>query len=630
MTLPPRLLHATALGRRAVWRLEDVIRRRINGDEDRLPRRPPPQGRVSFSATETLPSGTRTLTGRGPHPPSDRVGVLRSGSEHGRPPAAVIGEVLGLHVIEAAPAAWAGVVERASSEQWPLIVLHLGPQGQSSGGLAGLRHFVERGGQVLVVVEPEGAVEVLGRAFGHDLPALRRSRTPVGGLRFSSREPRITSWFTGVAVTGAAIPWSLDPASGARPLAWTGEEDADPVLTVTPIGGGAVFTSVPPARLTGALRDQLAPSNWPAIVPPLLLMRRLYGELAWHAPLTFANLTIDDPALTGGRLGFDYERLADLAEEAGYHVTVATIPRELGIAEPSVLQLLARRRHRVSACYHGWSHRGYEFFLPDARRGRFRGRPLEEQERAIARAAAAGRQLWRRTGVALDRVMVFPHGVAPAATLDALSRHGFLASSNFDERDPLGAQPPIEPDLGLRPADTAWAEVPLLWRRGLDDPRFLIDIGFGRPLLSFGHRGQIGSRLERFAGYAARVQAAAPGVRWGDLEGVAKHAYLVRRDPAAGWQVLMTADAICLHNDGRSPRRYAVTRPHLPGHAHLSEWSLEVGPGQSREVLVNRTLASALPSPHTTGRPGGPGHVRMTCSSSSGEPIPTLELEEST
>ncbi len=595
-SVPVRLARAAALARRVIWRLDDSLRTRLHGEDPGVPLRPPCEGRVSFAAPAGSVSWASPVSSRRVHPRSDQVGVLSAGPEAGMPAATVIGEVLGLRVDGAALPGWAGVVERAIAEGWPLLVVHLGAGSQNAAAMRLLRHFLERGGEVLIVVEPGAELVASGWLLGHDLPALLRPRMRSGGLSFSSAAPDVTAWFTGISVSPVAVDRCLEPVPGVDVLASIGEGGADPVLTMARVGEGAVFVSAA-GRLTGAPRDQLEPAHWPAIVPPLLLMRRLYGELAWHAPGPFANLTIDDPALTGGRLGLDYPRLLRLADDAGYHVTIATIPRELTVADPSVLGLLQRRRDRLSACYHGWSHRGYEFFLTEAEPGRFRARPLGQQEQAIEQAAAAGRALWRRTGFALDRVMVFPHGVGPAPALGALARRGFLASCNFDDRDPLDAAPPAEPDLNLRPADTAWAEVPLLWRRGLDDPRFLIDIGLGRPLLSFGHRREIGPALERFAGYAARVGAAAPDARWCDLETVARHAYLVRRDPLAGWQVLMTADDICLHNDSSSPRRYTVRRPQPAHRPPLTEWCVDVGPGRVRHVSLRRDGASRLPAP---------------------------------
>ena len=319
----------------------------------------------------------------------------------------------------------------------------------------------------------------------------------------------------------------------------------------------------------------------------MMLMRWLYGDFGWRAPVALANLTIDDPALRVGRLGADYDALLRRAQAFDFHVTLATIPRELPLADASILRLLAAHPRRLSACYHGCDHEGYEFFLPGARRLGLRARSLESQREALKRANRHGRDHWQRSGLALDRVMVFPHGIGPAEILPELHRVGFIASCNFDDRDPLGASRPDDPWLGLRPADTAWASFPLLWRRGLPDHRYVFDLFLGRPALTFAHLRALTDDLEPFVERARRVNSLGGGrVRWSGLEEIALHAYLQRRDPRRGWEVLMTANEICLHNSGERPRRFLVRRPHLPDGAVLSAGGARADEAGELEVVV--------------------------------------------
>ncbi|MFZ0217218.1 MAG: hypothetical protein WAM30_14900 [Candidatus Dormiibacterota bacterium] len=576
----------------------------------------------------TIDRGRRRTSVRG----AACVGLLdgRAGErKRGRSGTAAAGAaaaLLGLRPVTSPPRDWRRTIEEANAEAWPLLVLSLGEMVQDA-ALEPLARFVSQGGALLLVPEP-GTVpdlEPISRAFGCPLPQPVILREPRHRLRFASALPEVTAGFTGIAVEASGLTRCLRPVAGAMPLASVDGPGSGPVLTLSRLGEGSIAVSAVPAELPGPLGASLDPEHWTALVPPLLLMRWLYGELTWRPPAVLANFTIDDPALTSGRLGLDYRHLVRRAEVGRFHVTVATIPRELDLSEPGVLSLLRTRSDALSACYHGWAHRGYEFFLPDAGRARFPARPIDVQQQAVARAAGAGRELWRRSGTALDRIMVFPHGIGPAATLPALPRHGFLGSCNYDDRDPLGASAPDDPDLGLRPADTAWSGVPLLWRRGLPDPRFLVDLVLGRPLLSFGHRRKLGPDLLPFAEQAARINAQSPDVRWCGLETVALHAYQTRLDPQCGWQALMTADEICLHNPGRTARRYTVRRPHLPGDCrldtsvpipapHLAQGSaragssrhaaaddaelvVEVPPGGAVRVSVEGAARACLPRP---------------------------------
>jgi hypothetical protein len=507
-----------------------------------------------------------------------------------------VADLLGLETVSAPPPKWEAVIGRALGEDWPLLVIHV-PGRLHGRPPAGLSGFLQRGGVLLIVNEPgDGALpdlRWLSAELGVDLPRFVRG-IPVGGtLRFTDAMPEVTGGFTGASVSRVRLDACLQESASAVPLALIEGSGREPVLAVAGTGRGAVLLSAASQQLPGPLRDHLGPDHWPALLPPLLLMRALYGRLTWQPPAPMAELIIDDPALRGGRLGLDYDRLLDLADHGGYHVTIATIPRELRLAEDRVIRLLKTRSERLSACYHGWAHLGYEFYLPDED-GHGRRARLRRQRRAVGRAAAAGREFHQGTGWALDRILVFPHGIGSADILPSLSTEGFLGSCNFDDRDPLGAGAPSDPDLGLRPADTAWGGVPLLWRRALGDPRLLVDAALGRPLISFSHRRALGPDHAPFAEQAARIAAVAPRARWCRLETIALHAYLVRWDVDEGWQALMTADEICLHNDGSEPRRYTVRRPHLPGGYHRAI-TVDVPAGGNVRVRVERRGHRRLP-----------------------------------
>jgi hypothetical protein len=320
-------------------------------------------------------------------------------------------------------------------------------------------------------------------------------------------------------------------------------------------------------------------------LPAMMLVRQVYGEAAWAVPGMFANFIIDDPALRNGRLGLDYRRLLARAREHDFHVTIATIPRELELAAPDVVAMLRDQARWLSACYHGSDHTGYEFYLPQAKRMRYGGRPLAAQKLALQRAAERARKFTESTGVALDRVMVFPHGIGSPEVFGTLQSLGFLASCNFDDRYPLGAPVPADFDVGLRPSDLAWEGFPLMWRRGLPDRSFMLDLFLGRPLITFGHMKPLGPDVQQFADRADELhRIAGEDLRWCGLEEIALHSYLQRRDPSSGWRVLMLGNEICLHNPEPRPRTYSVERHHLPfGSALVSD----AGPtGASEQVAV--------------------------------------------
>jgi hypothetical protein len=367
----------------------------------------------------------------------------------------------------------------------------------------------------------------------------------------------------GLWLKGATRPLALGVAGG----------DRLPTVVELPSGEGRIIVSGFPGRLPGSLASCFGAELSPVFLPAMMALKQVYGAAGWHAPAVLANFTVDDPALREGLLGLPYSRVLEVSRTCGFHVTVATIPAELGLAEPSVLSHLRLHPQQLSACYHGWNHDGYEFYRSSGRRLRFRTRSLDQQRQALRQAAEAGRRFAERTGYALDRVMVFPHGLGPAAILRDLHDLGFIASCNLDNRYPLEAELPEDAWLGLRPADTGWAGFPLLWRREIGDAAYALDVCIGRPALSFEHRRALGGDLLPFAARAEEIHRLTRGAAaWRSLDEVARHSYLQRLDPANGWQLLMTANEACLHNPDAVPRSYRVVRPHLRPD---SRWEVE-------------------------------------------------------
>src|SRR5207237_10090345 len=83
-----------------------------------------------------------------------------------------------------------------------------------------------------------------------------------------------------------------------------------------------------------------------------------FGQAAWHPAVRTANVTVDDPALRVGLLGLDFPKLLEDAERLDFHLTAATIPRELGLSDAGVLRLLRSKPARLSACHPGNDHSG--------------------------------------------------------------------------------------------------------------------------------------------------------------------------------------------------------------------------------------------------------------------------------
>ncbi len=561
---------------RSRWALEDAVRGALWPDRRGFEFRRPPPGQVTRAEPRTASPPLRA-------PRSAAIGVI--GNDADASPVVAAGALYGVPVTVAAGERALDLLARAAAEGWPLVAMT--QDGLRDARIAvALHRYLAGGGTAMVECRRPGSTPFT--LPGGGLVQARSHKAGVGPVLFAGHRPDFVHEFAGLRVEPVRIPVVLGPPAGADVLAWTPAPGGRrPLVLELRSGAGRILVAAG-AELEGSLADAFNTAGALACLPALMAVRSLYGRAAWHPAVRLANFTIDDPALRGGRLGFDYRRLIDAAASHDFHVTMATIPRELTIADPETVELLKAASAQVSVCYHGNDHAGYEFFLPDARWRRYRPRALAAQEEALARARRRGARFSAETGLVLDRVMVFPHGVAGPGALERLAAHGFLATSNFNDREPLGATRPAAFDVGMRPADVypEWSSFPLLWRRGLNDPGWIFDLYAGRPVLTFAHP-HVPRLLERFGARAHEVNRAGAGaVQWTGLESVARHAYLQKTAGGTEWTVLMYANEACLHNPDREARTYRVTRPHPPPGWRLAAASAAAEPGHELVVSV--------------------------------------------
>jgi hypothetical protein len=545
--------------RHFVWARRDQARDLLWGDRLGYEPRVAPGNRLDLVDVERAPA-------RSPASPSTAcLGALDTGTA-----LAECGRFLGLGVEEAGPDQSAPLIERATGGAWP--VLGATPAvvaGLSESGWSALTAYLGGGGTLyLAGIGPASnpTLAELGGRLGLEQVVAEAPPFASSAILFPGESADFAQELGGVRVESAVQGFRLRTGGSLRALCFNLSGSVrEPSLVDQRAGAGRIVFSSFPARLPGTLARCFGPELAPLFLPPLMLLRELYGEATWRPPAQLANFTVDDPALREGLLGLPYSRATRQAREHGFHVTVATIPAELGLAQPEVVAQLVESPDVISACYHGCDHDGYEFYRTEGRRLRYIPRPLWEQRAAVRRAVEHAAGFARRTGYDLDRVMVFPHGLGPAAILADLHELGFVASCNLDNRYPLEAPIPDDRYLGTRPADTAWAGFPLLWRREIPDGGYLLDLFMGRPAMTFEHREPLGQEFAPFIKRADEIRRLTGGrVAWRNLDEVARHAYLQRREPHRGWAVLMTSNEVCLHNPGSTPRSYTVWRPDLP------------------------------------------------------------------
>lgn len=314
------------------------------------------------------------------------------------------------------------------------------------------------------------------------------------------------------------------------------------------------------------------------VAPYFLLLRDAGGARCWGPPAAMANLTIDDPWLTEPYGCLSYPGLLAEMKRERFHATIGFVPWNYDRSSPATVALIKANPQHFSIAVHGNNHDRYEFFRYERQPGdNQRAKPLVEQARNIRQAMARMEAFQQTTGLAFDRVMVFPHGVCPGPTLTVLKRQGFWVTSNYSNV-PLGERPPADPAVALRAANEEWDGFPALRRnypQNLSEEAIAIDLFLGNPVLVMAHQDLFFDGIDAFNAFAHRVNVRQPAVRWLSLGEISRRLHLSRWLDERSCDVRLMArhaqienpraDAVVFRFTKREPSSETVARVTLDG-----------------------------------------------------------------
>jgi hypothetical protein len=327
---------------------------------------------------------------------------------------------------------------------------------------------------------------------------------------------------------------------GHRPIATA---QSTPVWATGGDGAGRELVCAAPAELAPgeALRDRLAPGRCLALLALTHFLRTVAHDPRLHDARLQATFVLDDPNLHWPSYGHvSYRELSSDALAHGYHVAVAMVPLDGWLAHPRVVRIFKESRDQLSICVHGNDHNGAEL-------GRIssdgEGAALAGQ--ALQRAAA----FERRTGIAVDRVMVPPHEQLSRPAARGLLACGYEAvcvSRPYPwiavgpDQSPLIAPPRRGALAGWTPREIVAGGLPLLLRTGFAAPRedLVLRAYLGQPLILYGHHDLLEHGPEVLSDAAADINALGD-VRWGALAGIARSG-----EVDAGQGIELTLDAL--------------------------------------------------------------------------------------
>lgn len=320
-----------------------------------------------------------------------------------------------------------------------------------------------------------------------------------------------------------------------------------PVFARTASGGQEIFF----ATETQANDISVTPDPYrqqavfAALVAPMLFVRYAAGEQAWHSPADYANFTIDDLWLREPYGHVNYKQLLQESEQHNFHSTIAFIPWNFDRSQPSMVALFQAHPDRLSICIHGNNHIHQEFGPLDTH-------PLQKQTDDIKQALARMEKFKDLTKIPFDTVMVFPHSVAPTATLALLKQYNFLATAN-SLNVPSDAATPSDTEFALRTASLHFADFPSLRRYSAETdiprPQLAIDAFLGNPMLFYAHESFFASGIGSFNKTADTVNQLQPDTKWLSLGDIVQHLYLEKLRDDGNFDIRMQSGTIHLFND---------------------------------------------------------------------------------
>jgi hypothetical protein len=287
------------------------------------------------------------------------------------------------------------------------------------------------------------------------------------------------------------------------------------------------------------------------------------GEAVWRMPGLYANLTIDDPWLIEPYGHLKYMGLLDEMEKANFHTTIAFIPWNYDRSKDEVAALFRERPDKFSICVHGNNHDHQEFYKYETDlRDSWPEKPLRDQEENIVQAVARMEKFRELTGVSYDRLMVFPHAIAPVKTLGLLKKYGFLSTVNAGNV-PLGGVLPGQ--VGSE----SHFEPPLFdnfvslnrWSASTVIKDDIVDaISKGKPLLFYVHHEFFEIGIDAFNPIAEMINSIEPRVQWKSLGYISRHLYLQKKREDSNYDVRSFSRSIELENKQKRDVTYFVRK----------------------------------------------------------------------
>jgi hypothetical protein len=412
-----------------------------------------------------------------------------------------------------------------------------------------------------------------------------RSRTFSRQLAGSSFETSGGTRFPGL---------QLSPAGGAEAIMLQDDVPVFAYLRGTPCPVFVLADAVMP-DVREDVSDQGLGDLYERIIPPLVFLRRSFGNACWHGVERTARVIIDDPLLRR-RYGFiDFERLISSIRKTGCGVTIAFIPWNYRRTATRMVSMFAGDSVNLNICIHGCDHTGNEFGVRD--------RHTLSQKAGLAMSRMEAHEF--RTRIPFERVMVFPQGRFSEEAVAALRANGYLAAVDSSCHPAAGGATRLTVGDFLRPA-IQFGGFPVFKRHY---PRRIIDFAFdlflGKPAFVVEHHEYFTDGERGLEHLVVQLRNLEPGLTWPTLTSQVTKSCFVRSSADGEMDVEFYTREFQLRNASGRPVRYSLSKS-------------EPDPAMIQHVLVNDV---SVPFTATDGR------VRVEVSANPGRTI-AIKIED--
>ena len=287
-------------------------------------------------------------------------------------------------------------------------------------------------------------------------------------------------------------------------------------------------------------------------LPPVLYIKWAFAETCWAAPEKSACLIIDDPLLKP-RYGFvDYRELLSLMQRYKFSTNIAFIPWNWRRSDSGVTRLFRENPEYYSISVHGCAHTRAEFGSDDSEH--LYAKTRQALERMDQHEAT--------TGLAHDRVMVFPQGVFSEAAMRILKRTDLIAAVNNDtissNSNPRATTVADVWDTAIM----AYDNFPLFTRRyprsGIEN--FAFDSLLDKPVVIVVHHGSCRDHCGRLIAFIERLNALACPLRWRSLGELVRRSCRQRALSDDVTQVEMYGKELRIENLSNRTKQFLIRR----------------------------------------------------------------------